>query len=457
MQTCQKSILWAILVTLISASVIFFQFNQIPADLTRDEIEFVQLAVQLGEQSYTPYSEHATGHATPYFYVLLASFKLFGLNQFALRFPAALFGILTSIALFGVFKLVFTSGTLSVAIPGKKRPLEIDTALLLTLIFITMRWFFGFARFSFEATFVLFLELVSLYAVLYFIQKPKRTMWLIISAVFAGLAYNSYQPGRIFFIVPVLALMLHKETRIFRNFALFGGVFALLIAPLTWYLSQNQDIRIQQQLYLKDGSRTAMDKVMFFFDNVWRNTKLFFVEGDASGRHNYPFRAALNPIIAFISFTGLVQVLKGIKQKTHLLFLVYFGLAMGPTLLTYPHENPNMLRTVTVLPAIVYFVGLGIQALHEFVQKFDKKRVLGATFGTLMVILLLISSALELRTYFVFQREVFKESFEVKDNFGGVYFFMKKEGIDINKYRLNEKQVEKFNSVPGPEQIYRNK
>ena len=456
MQKLNKSILWASLILILASVVIFYQFNQIPPDLTRDEVEFAQLAVLLGEQSYTPYSPHATGHATPYFYIMLASFKIFGLNEFALRLPSAVFGVLTAGMMYAVFRLIFKNGTLPIAIPGKKKPFELDTAFLLAFIFLSMRWFFGFARFSFEASFVLFLELVSLYAIIYFTQKPKKLLWLAISAIFAGLAYNSYQPGRVFFIIPVLALLLYPKTRKIKNFAIFGALFALLIAPLTYYFTQNQDIRVQQQLYLQDETRTALEKAGFFLDNVWRNTKLFFLEGDASGRHNYPFKAALNPILAIFSFVGLISALFNFKNKTNLLFLAYFVLAMGPTLLTYPHENPNMLRTVTVLPSLAYFAGLGIQAIHTWIMKYDKKQLLGAYFGTIILLFVTISTILELRTYFIFQRQVFPSAFEVKDRFGGVYFFMKQEGIDINKFRLNQEQVEKFNSVPGPEQIYLN-
>jgi hypothetical protein len=336
-----------------------------------------------------------------------------------------------------------------------KKSYGIEMAFLLTCVFITMRWFFGFARFSFEATFLLFLEMVSLYAILTFVQHPKRIIWLVISAVFAGLAYNSYQPGRFFAIIPVAAMLLHKPVRSWRNILVFTGIFGVLISPLTIYLTQHPDIRVKQQLYLQDETRTILDKAGFFIDNVWRNTKLFFIEGDASGRHNYPFKAALNPILAILGIIGLLRALRDIRKPTHLLFLLYFGIAMGPTLLTYPHENPNMLRTVTVIPSLVYFFGLGLLSVQGWTKRYMKKYTAGLV-GTALLVVLLVSSFTELRTYFVYQRAIFDQAFEVTDRFGGVYFFMKQQGIDINGYRIPRDQVDKFYSVPGPEQIYRN-
>ena len=48
------------------------------------------------------------------------------------------------------------------------------------------------------------------------------------------------------------------------------------------------------------------------------------------------------------------------NNNNNKLFLLYFLLSIFPALMTYPWENPNMLRTYTSLPAIVYFVGLAI-------------------------------------------------------------------------------------------------
>lgn len=454
----KKAYLWvyASLVILLATIVIFFKFNQIPGNLTWDEVEFARLTVMLGNQGYTPYTEYATGHSTPYFYIMLVFFKIFGLNEISLRLPSALFGVLTSVVLFFVMNVVFKEKTLSIHIPGIKQTFQLNTAFLLTCMFITMRWFFGFARFSFEGTFVLLLELLSLYGMVLFTHNPKKIGWLIWSAFFAGLAFNSYQPGRFFWIIPLFLLCVHTETRKLKNFMIFGVLFALLIAPLSIYLSQHPDIRVKQQLYLQDETRTAIEKVGFFIDNVWRNTKLFFVEGDASGRHNYPFKAALNPILAVFGVIGLIRALRQLKNPMTLTFVLYFGIAMGPTLLTYPHENPNMLRTITVLPSLIYFMGLGIQWLHEWVEKKAQLKVAGMYSGAFLLILVMVSSFTELRTYFVFQRAIFNQAFEVTDRFGGVYFFMKKHHIDINGYRIPEDQIEKFKSVPGPEQIYRN-
>ncbi len=439
-----------LLILLIALVVIFFKFNQIPAHLTFDEVEFARLSVLLSTHEYTPYTEYATGHATMYFYLILASFKLFGLNEFALRLPSAIFGILTSGMLYLVMQEVFKKRSLHIKSSMLNRELQISYALLVSICFILMRWFFGFARFSFEGTCVLFLELVSLYGLLMYLRKPHVTRWLVLTALGAGLAYNSYQPGRFFFLIPLVMLVITPAIRSVRSVALFVVIVGLLIAPLSIHLYQHPDIRVKQQLYFQDQNLTIQRKALFFADNVWRNTKLFFIEGDASGRHNYPFKPALPLPLALLATYGCIVALQLWRKPIPLIFLLYAGIAMGPTLLTYPHENPNMLRTITVLPALVYFIGLSVEDLyHRLHQRLP-------SIGLILVAVVLMSGISDLRTYFIYQREIFPQAFEVTDRFGGVYYFMKERGIDINAFRIPADQIEKFYSVPGPMQIYRN-
>lgn len=97
-----KHIFYMCLLFLIATAVFFFKWNAIPRDLTIDEIEFTRFALLLNDTPYQAYNEYATGHATLYFYIILASFKLFGLSQEALRLPSALFGIASVLIMYGV-------------------------------------------------------------------------------------------------------------------------------------------------------------------------------------------------------------------------------------------------------------------------------------------------------------------------------------------------------------------
>ncbi|PIY72321.1 hypothetical protein COY87_01585 [Candidatus Roizmanbacteria bacterium CG_4_10_14_0_8_um_filter_33_9] len=437
------------LIFVFSLCVVFFEFLNIPKNTTFDEIEFAKLALQLNNKPYTPYSMYATGHATLYFYIILFSFKLFGVSLFSLRLPSAIFGVINPLIFYFIMKKVFKPFChpefISRSLNNKKMPkpsqeeqVRHDNFLLqylpliLSFIFITLRWYFNFARFGFEVTFLLFLELTSLLFILLFSEK-KQIKYLILSGIFTGLAYNSYQPGRIFILVPffflvtkvlinnVVPIKVGVHQSILNRFRIKSGMtillyflipFIILISPLTFYLNIHKDTRFYQQFYPDNHEMTLQEKETFFVRNLSSTIGIFNIKGDVNGRHNYPNKSALNPILGILFIVGLCISVKGLKKNNNQMFLLWFFLSLAPTLVTYPWENPNMLRTFTVIPSVIYFIGLAIKTILDIkiIQKIIYRKILFMTiFG-----LIFISSVYELRTYFVHQSTVFKEAFEAE-------------------------------------------
>lgn len=408
-----------LLLGVLSAFVIFYRFTSIPKTLTFDEIEFAKLALSLDKQPYIPYSPLATGHSTLYFYILLFSLKLFGITSFGLRFPAALFGVVSIIITFFLLRKVVQKMEIS---HSHSPFLHIFLPVVGTFLFATTRWYYNFARFSFEATFLLLLELSSLlFLLLYLDHKQKK--WLIPTGIFAGLAYNSYQPGRIFFAIPLILLFLfileRKQHRLdfsfftkytVTTFLAFLIPFVILITPLSLYLSQNKDVRLTQLMYPANIELSVGEKFQFFGRNVLSTSLMFSVRGDVNGRHNYPNKAALNPLISLLFFSGFLLALRYIKNKMNQLFLLYFFISLFPTLLTYPWENPNMLRTITCLPAVVYFCMYATAAIYMLLEKKFHVNYKMLVMGIFACVI--ISAVYDARTYFVFQVPVFKEAFE---------------------------------------------
>lgn len=380
------TVLGVLCACLIGGVVLFYKYLEVPAHLSWDELEFAQLALSLEGNSYLSYSTFATGHSTLYFYVLLASLKLFGVTTFALRLPSAIFALVSGIMLYLLFKHIFKKDSI---------------AFIGALTLYTSRWFFNFGRFAFEATFLLFLELTSLY----FIAKARKNDWfpIVLSAVFAGLSFHSYTPGRIFFLVPLSFLLFSRQI---KNAALFLVLFLIIISPLAISLLTTPDSRIDT-LSLFTQPITAVEKLEAFAENVKKTGQLFITEGDWNGRHNFPGKPSVNIILFTFSFLGLLKALKNTRNKFNLLFIVYFFTSLIPALLTITEENPNMLRTFTVLPSLMYFIALMFQSFLELKPNIRYKVVM------VVLILFFISSLYELRTYFAFQARVTRNSFEL--------------------------------------------
>ncbi len=377
----------------ISALLIFYKFGQIPHNLAYDEVDIAKLALSLEHQQYTPFSPLADGHGTVYPYILLSSMKLFGVNTFALRLPSAIFGVINVLLLYLIIRLLFER---------YNRYLPFASAFILA----TSRWFFNFPRFSFEMPFLLFLELGAIYFLLSCF-KNKSIWLLVLSGIMSGLAFNSYQPGRIFFILPLLFIVLKKEK--IKSYLFFIVPFILVITPMSLYLlmhNQN-DIRINNELFLKNSQLSITQKVQFLADNLRKFALMFNFNGDSNGRHNYPYKPALNPILGILFLGGLLFAIKNLSNIYNQFFLAYFVVAGLPAILTYPWENPNMLRTYTLLPSLIYFVSQSLLFLSNL--KINHKKVL----FSIVLLLILISSIYEVRTYFVYQSEVVKHAFEI--------------------------------------------
>ena len=398
-----KKIFPIIILTIISLFLVFYRFAYIPKYLAFDEVEFAKLALSLENKPYIAYSSLATGHSTLYFYILLASLKIFGINVFALRFPAAIFGILSVTIFYLIMKKVFKQ--------WNNEAIKQWFPFFLTLILLSSRWFLNFSRFSFEATFLLFLELVSIY----FLISKKN---LFFSGLFAGLAFLSYTPGRIFFLLPIGFLLLKRQwsNETIKQLLLFLIPFIIIITPLTSYFFANKDTRIDQQFFLRNHEMTINEKAVGLWNNISSTTLMFFAKGDMNGRHNYPGKPALNPILSILFITGLIISIKNWRRSYNLFAISYFLLAIVPALMTYPWENPNMLRTYTVLPSVIYFIGNAIIILETAASKILKNKMKSPEYLILYILyfILIFSSFYELRTYFKYQSVVFTHSFQIK-------------------------------------------
>ncbi|OGK20855.1 hypothetical protein A2866_04990 [Candidatus Roizmanbacteria bacterium RIFCSPHIGHO2_01_FULL_39_8] len=404
------------LLLILSSLIIFFQFNEIPKKLSWDEVEFSRLALSLENKPYLPYSRLATGHSTLYFYAILASFQIFGVTNFALRFPAALFGIMNVLIFYTITKRVFSQvNYFKKAFFFKKIPIIGESVssfipFSLSLIFISSRWYFNFARFSFEATFLLFLELMAiLFLIVWF--KKQRLLYLIFVSFFSGLAFLSYTPGRIFFLVPLVFIILYSyRNLLLKNVFVFFLLFLVTASPLVFYLSTNKDTRIEEQLFLVDKKLNVQNKIDYFVVNSIKISGMFNLYGDLNGRHNYPGKPILNPIIGAFFLLGILVAFLNVRKSFNQLFLLYFIVSITPALFTYPAENPNSLRTFTAIIPTVFFVGNGVAYL---LQLEAKSKILFIGLTSFLITFFALAMVYDLRTYFLYQKEVFKKAFEL--------------------------------------------
>ena len=163
-----------------------------------------------------------------FFWFQAAAVKLFGMNEFAMRFPNAIAGILSMIVLFRV----------------GRRVIDEKFGLLWMLVYAgSILPFFYFKSGIIDPWFNLFTFLGITHFAYYFIFKEKKILNLIFAGIFTGLAIITKGPVALLILILVfLVYLVMVKARIstsFRDVFLFSGV--LIITGSSWFILQMID------------------------------------------------------------------------------------------------------------------------------------------------------------------------------------------------------------------------
>ena len=129
-----------------------------------------------------------------YTYLDIIPVYLFGLNEFSVRFPAALFGSLTILAVYFLTKEILS---------GWEKKRQITVSLVAALFFAISPWHLQFSRAAFEGQAGLFFLITGL---LFFFKALKRVGYFYFSSILFLLSLYSYHSFRL--LVPLLLLAL---------------------------------------------------------------------------------------------------------------------------------------------------------------------------------------------------------------------------------------------------------
>ncbi len=149
-----------------------------------------------------------------FFWLQLLSVKLFGLNEFAMRFPNALAGIITLIVLFRV----------------GRRVIDEKFGLLWMLVYTgSILPFFYFKSGIIDPWFNLFIFLGISHFSYYFIFQEEKIKNLVLSAIFTGLAIITKGPVALLILIIVFIVYLFMvKARITTSFR-HVGIFSLVL------------------------------------------------------------------------------------------------------------------------------------------------------------------------------------------------------------------------------------
>lgn len=420
-----KSKLFLVGILILGSLLRFYNLGQVPIHLTNDE-------AALGYNAYsilkTGRDEHGQllpivfqsfGDWKPglYVYLTLPSIAIFGLNEFAVRFPSAFLGVVSVFLVYLIGKKLFNE----------------KVGLFTALSFALMPWSIHFSRGAWEANAALALLLGGVWFFLISLEKSK---FILPSALLFGLTLWTYQSAKLASFLPLLALALVylvpylqkgkaipiKSKHLFQ--AILVGV--VVSVPIASSLFTGKGGRLEvmsvfsytrpeeyiKETILDQEQITKSDPLFTLFHSETFNLsrgvagryfnyfsgRFLLFEGDWSNpKHTSPNSGYLLYASIPILLVGAASLMKQIDKKGYKFVFLWLLLAPIPAALT--RDSAHGVRALDMAAPIAFVLGLGLYNTFNYLSK--QKFYIKYFFIVSLVAMHLYSMAIYLDAYFI--------------------------------------------------------
>jgi len=214
-----------ILIIVIAASLRLINLGSIPNGFSDDEAAFGYNAYSIlktGRDEWgkfmpiTTFRSFGDYKLPVYFYLTAASIPIFGLTEFAVRFPTAIFGVFSVVATYFLVKKLFDE----------------KIGLLAAFLLAISPFHIFVSRHALESAVPIFFNLT---AVIFFLKSFKQKWTIYISAVLFAINLYIYRSTWVFVPIYLFVLLLLFKDEISKNLkntALALGVFVVLATPM---------------------------------------------------------------------------------------------------------------------------------------------------------------------------------------------------------------------------------
>ncbi|MFN8454440.1 MAG: PA14 domain-containing protein [Anaerolineae bacterium] len=262
--------------------------------------------------------------------------------------------------------------------------------LLLAFLVAVARWHVNFSRIAMTGIDAPFFELLTLFFLTRLLKRGllRDVLWMGLAL---GLGMMFYTAFRLFvlalllFVIAacVLGLLDPRWRRwwgdTFRqsHWSEHGGKLVLLLAtiwlvimPLLKFAVKNPEgfwYRTNQiSIFTR---RDQPDLLQAVWESSAKHLLMFNFKGDSNGRHNLPGEPMLDPMMAIMGVLGLGLALWRWRQPANLFFLILLPVALTGGIFSVDFEAPQSLRSIAVIPALLYFVAIALAALGKEAEK----------------------------------------------------------------------------------------
>lgn len=369
----------------------FINLNTLPPSLTWDEVAWGYNAYSLGIDGRDEFGRflpldylESFGDFKPvvYAYLDIIPVKVFGLNEFSVRLPSALFGVLTVFLTFLLTKRIFFN--------SKNKD---QYAIFSTLIMAVSPWHIMLSRAAFEANVSTFFIVLGIWAFLKAVQDNKK--FLFLSTLAFVLSIYTFNTARIVspLIVLFLAFAFRKDLLRIKKEVLLATILGiLLIMPVVKFLfSAEASLRFREVNIFSDigvievsnqqiendnnawwskiiHNRRAAFSVEYlrhYFDNF--SPSFLFIKGDGNPKFSTQDVGQLYLWDLPFFVIGILFLFRK-REGNWWLIPAWLLLAIIPA--ATARETPHALRIETTLPTFQIIVAFGFVTFINFYKRY---------------------------------------------------------------------------------------
>ncbi len=377
---------YLLIIIITAAALRLYKLGSVPPSLYWDE-------ASLGYNAYsilkTAHDEHgkflpttnfaAFGDYKPplYIYAGVPALAVFGVTEFAIRFPSAFFGVLTVLLTYLLAKKLFEKEGI---------------ALLAALFLAISPWHLQFSRGAFEANLGLFFSTLGIYLFLKFTSSNK--LWFVGSMLSFLAGMYTFTGQRLFVPFIIIILFIQFKRLIFLNLKtvlitlilaafIFWPLFKFATGTLEGRL-RFEEVTIFRDLAPVNKSAQERQKDNFSpWSNIIHNRRLQYAHEylihyfDAFNPSFLFTKGDVNPRLSIqevgeLYLIDLPLILSGIyflfakKQKYTFLIISWFLISpLGPAT---ARETPHALRMIHMLPTPQLIAAFGLYNLYQLTR-----------------------------------------------------------------------------------------
>lgn len=388
-------------IVLLAGFLRFFKISEIPPNLNWDEAAWGYNAYSIGIDGRDEFGKipityiKSYGDYKPpvYAYLDVIPVKVFGLNDFGVRFPSALLGTLTVLLTFFLIGEIFPKFE-------KKEELGIISAFFLAI----SPWHIMLSRAAFEANVATFLLISGIFLFLKAVNSNKY--FLILSSISFALSIYTFNTSRIFapLMGITLALIFRKKLLKEWKVSLISGVLLILILLPTakFLVSPEAKIRFNEvnifsdlsvidtanQEVINDNNSIvskvihnrrylySLDFLKHYFDNL--NPTFLFIKGDQNPRFSTKDLGEMYLLDLPLVVIGIFFIF---KRKEGYYFILPIWILLGIIPAATARETPHALRIETIIPTLQILSAFGFL---ELITYFKNKKYIPIIFGLIL-------------------------------------------------------------------------